>query len=148
MKSLIVYDSHYGSTQAVAQAIAESLLGEVQLQHVDQVNLDDLASLDLLIIGSPTFGAKPSDKIQAFLPKIGAPGSPDARAAAFDTRLTWRFLKSYGFAAHRIEDALKAKGWTLAVPPEGFYVKGIRSGKLKDGELARAVAWSKGVFNP
>ena len=64
--------------------------------------------------------------------------------AAFDTRLTWPFLERWGgFAAPKIAGALEGKGWKIAVPPEGFYVRGLRKGPLKRGEGARAAGWGK-----
>jgi flavodoxin len=98
-----------------------------------------------LIIGSPTDGALPREAIQALVARIGPPALAGARAATFDTRLTWGFLARYGFAADRIADALQGKGWTLVGQPGGFLVKGLRKGPLKRGELERAAAWAKEI---
>jgi flavodoxin len=146
MKTLIAYDSIYGNTKAIAQAIGDALPGEVSVLHVGQVDASDLATVDLLIIGSPTHGALPTEAAQAFVSRLGAPTREGVRVATFDTRLTWRFLRKYGYAATSMADTLKEKGWTLASPPEGFFVKGLKKGPLRRGEAARAAAWAKQQF--
>jgi flavodoxin I len=66
--------------------------------------------------------------------------------AAFDTRTAtiWNRILPFGYAAPGIAKGLENRGGNLAVPPEGFIVLGIR-GPLKDGELARAADWAKGI---
>jgi len=144
MKTLIVYDSLYGNTKVIAQAVGGALPGDVQILHVGQVNADDLEAVDLLIIGSPTHGALPTEAIQDLLEKIGRPARQGARVATFDTRLSWGFLERWGgFAAPKMADTLRAKGWTLMCAPEGFIVRGLRKGPLTRGEADRAAAWAE-----
>lgn len=143
MKTLIVYDSLYGNTGKIADAIGEVFGENTAVVHANQVDSHGLGQIDMLIVGSPTHGSMPSESIQAFLSSMDAPGKQTARALAFDTRLTWKFLEKFGGAADRIADALKAKGWQLALPPEGFLVGGLRRGPLKNGELERAALWAK-----
>ena len=146
MRTLVVYDSVYGNTEIIARAIAGAIPGEVQVMRVGQVNPADVQAVDLLLAGSPTHGALPTEAIQALLDKMGAPAREGARAATFDTRLTWGFLERWGgFAATKMAGVLKEKGWTLAGEPGGFFVKGLKRGPLKRGEADRAAAWAKGI---
>jgi flavodoxin I len=145
MRTCVVYDSVYGNTEKIAQAIGDAIPGEVQVLRVGQVNAGDLETVDLLIIGSPTHGALPTEAVQRLIEKIGAPAREGAKLATFDTRLSWRFLRRWGFAAPKMADALKEKGWTLAGAPEGFFVKGLKKGPLKRGEAERAAAWAKEI---
>ena len=145
MKTVVVYDSVYGNTEIIARAIGDAIPGEVQVLRVGQVNAGDLDTVDLLIIGSPTHGSLPTEAVQGLVAKIGPPAREGARAATFDTRLTWGFLRRWGFASPKMADTLKEKGWTLAGEPEGFFVKGLKKGPLKRGEADRAVAWAKGL---
>lgn len=146
MKTLVVYDSIYGNTETIAQAIGGAIPSEVQVLRVGQVNAGDLETVDLLIIGSPTHGALPTPAIQGLIEKIGPPAREAARAATFDTRLTWIFLERWGgFAAPQMATTLKEKGWALAGAPGGFFVRGLKKGPLKRGEADRAVAWAKGL---
>jgi len=145
MKIVVVYDSVYGNTEKIAQAIGDSIPGGVQVLRVGQVDAGDLETVDLLIIGSPTHGSLPTEAIQRLVENMGSPAHEGAKAAPFDTRLTWGFLRRYGFAADKMADTLKEKGWTLAGPPEGFFVKGLKKGPLKRGEADRAAAWAKEI---
>jgi len=144
MKTLVVYDSVYGNTEKIARAIAKSIPGEVEVLRVSQVQAEALETADLLVIGSPTHGALPTEAAQALVDRIGPPATEGARAAAFDTRLTWRFLEKWGgFAAPKIAVMLEDKGWTITGEPGGFFVKGLKKGPLKKGELERASAWAR-----
>jgi flavodoxin I len=146
MKVLVVYDSVYGNTKAIAQAIGDALSGDVQVLHVDEVNAGDLQTVDLLLIGSPTHGSLPTEAVQGLIDKLGPPASEDARVATFDTRLSWIFLERWGgFAAPKMADKLREKGWTLAGTPQGFIVRGLKKGPLKRGETDRAAAWARGL---
>jgi flavodoxin len=146
MKTMVVYDSLYGNTRAIAQSIGEALPGDVDVLQVAQANPADLEAADVLVIGSPTHGALPTEAMQGLLERIGPPSREGARAATFDTRLTWPFLERWGgFAATKIADTLKEKGWTLVGEPGGFFVKGLKKGPLKKGEAARAASWAQGL---
>jgi flavodoxin I len=145
MRTLVVYDSVYGNTEKIARAIGDAIAGEVQVLRVGQVRVDELEAADLLIIGSPTHGSLPTEAVQDLLKKMGVPARADARAATFDTRFTWRFLEKWGFPASKMAETLRQKGWTLVGTPEGFFVRGLRRGPLKQGEVERAVAWAKEI---
>ena len=147
MKACVVYDSLYGNTARIAAAIGaavgHAIPGEVPVLRAGEAKSGDLASLDLLIIGSPTHGSMSSAAIQGLIARIGPPDREEARVATFDTRLTWRFLKRWSFAAPKMADTLVEKGWTIVGAPEGFFVKGLKKGPLKRGEVERAAAWAR-----
>ncbi len=145
MKTMVVYDSLYGNTEIIAQAIGDALPGEVQVLRVGQVKAGELEAADLLVIGSPTHGAEATEKVQGLMDRIGAPTREGAKAATFDTRLTWGFLRRYGYAADKIAEALKNKGWALAGEEGGFFVRGLKKGPLKKGEVEKATAWAEGL---
>jgi flavodoxin len=146
MKTLVVYDSVYGNTEIIAQAIAAAIPSDVEVLRVGQAKPADLEAVDLLIIGSPTHGALPTESVQGLLEKIGAPARQGARAATFDTRLTWWFLEPWGgFAAPKMAEVLKERGWTLVGDPGGFFVRGLKKGPLKHGEVERAAAWAEQI---
>ena len=146
MNTLVVYDSVYGNTRAIAHAIAGANPADVPVRHIDEVNRVDLDGVDLLFIGSPTYGSMPTDTVQSFLQRIGGPARAGAVAATFDTRLTWRFLRRFGFAADKIADTLSGQGWTVVGEPGGFFVRGLKKGPLKKGEADRAAAWAKTII--
>ena len=145
MKALIVYDSVYGNTERIARAMAEVIApsGEGKALRAGEANLSELESLDLLIVGSPTHGGRPTAAVQDFLNKV--PKLQDINVAAYDTRITTKFVKVFGYAAGRIANNLKKKGGILIASPQGFFVTGGQ-GPLKEGELERAAAWAKGIL--
>ncbi|MCX5995568.1 MAG: flavodoxin family protein [Chloroflexi bacterium] len=147
MKALIVYDSVYGNTEKIARAIASALMpsGEVKVLRPGEVNPSELASVDLLVVGSPTQGGRPTPAIQDFLNKVPERTVKGINVAAFDTRFSTKLVAIFGYAAGKIAGSLKTKGGTLILSPEAFFVKG-KEGPLKEGELERAAAWAKGLL--
>ncbi len=145
MKTLVVYDSAYGNTEEVAKAIGDAIAGDVKIVRASDADIADVNAVDLLIVGSPTYGGKGTQPVLDFLAKVPEGGIKGKKVAAFDTRLTGRFVKVLGFAAEKIAESLKAKGGDLASTSEGFFVKG-KKGPLTDGELERAANWAKGII--
>ena len=145
MKSLIVYDSIYGNTEKIARAVADAIApsGEVKVVQAGEANPPELESTDLLIVGSPTHGGRPTPPVQDFLNKV--PKLQGINVAAFDTRSQSKFARVFGNAAGRIARNLEKKGGTLVASPEGFLVTGTK-GPLKEGELERAAGWAKGML--
>jgi len=147
MKALIVYDSVYGNTEKIARAVAEAITpaGEVKVLQTGEANPSELESLDLLIVGSPTHGGRPTPAVQDFLNKVTQQSLKGIKVAAFDTRATSKFAKIFGNAAGRIAGHPTKKGGVLIASPEGFFVTGTK-GPLKEGELERAAAWAKRIL--
>lgn len=142
MEALVIYDSAYGNTEKVAQSIGNAIQGEVKVLRPGGVNLSAWKTPDLLIIGSPTQGGRPTKAIQGLMAEIPQSFLTGTNVAAFDTRLTSKWVGIFGNAANKIANSLVDGGGKLIVPAEGFFVKG-REGPLKDGELERAGRWAK-----
>lgn len=146
MNKLVVYDSLYGNTEKVALEIAKSI--SAKAVNVSEIGIADLKDVDLLVVGSPTQGGRPTQKLQAFLNLIPNGSLKGVKTAVFDTRFSeskvgfaLRFIiKTLGYAAPRVADILKSKGGKLILPPEGFIVEG-KEGPLAEGELERAEKW-------
>lgn len=159
MKSLVIYDSEFGNTEKIAQAIG-SALGtheNVTVAKVSEISPDQLVGLDLLIAGSPTQRFRPTLGISSLLNGIPQNSLKGVKVAAFDTRLTLKeinktavlafFVKLSGdsaYAARHIAELLKKKGGQMVVPYEGFYVDGM-NGPLVEGELERAADWARQI---
>jgi flavodoxin I len=142
MKALVVYDSAYGNTAKIAQAMGEAIGGQVL--RVGDVNPADLSGFDLLVVGSPTNGGRPTEETQRLLE--APPALEGVNVAAFDTRTDsiWNRIFRFGYAAPRIAQSLERNGGHLVAPPEGFVVLGIQ-GPLREGELERAAGWAKAM---
>ncbi len=144
MRVLVVFDTLYGNTEQIAKAIGEAFTDDVKVLRIGNVNTSDLAKNDLIIMGSPTNGGRTTKPFQEFLDNIPESTVKGVKFAAFDTRLSTRFVGLFGYAAGRIATTLKKKGGILAADPQGFFVKATK-GPLKDGELERAKSWAKGL---
>lgn len=142
MKTIVIYDTQFGNTEAVAKAVAGALGGEVKIQKVKDANPADLSDYDLILVGSPTQGGRQTVATKAFLDTVKDGALKGKSVVAFDTRYKTVIVKLFGYAAGRIAGALKDKGGNLILPEEPFYVKGAQP-KLLDGELERAKAWGK-----
>ena len=143
MNTLVVYDSVHGNTEKIARAIGGAIAGEVQVLHANEADASGLAAFDLVILGAPTHGGRPSPAMQEFLGKVPATAWQGKRVAAFDTRVPARWVKVFGFAAPRMARRLKKAGAVVA-GEEGFFVEGTE-GPLLEGEEERAAAWAKEI---
>jgi flavodoxin len=152
MKTLVIYDSLYGNTKIVAGAIAEAIAevtgdqsgDEVKLVHVTEADVSTFSDYDLLVVGGPTQQANPSPPVKELLDVIPARALNGVKVAAFDTRMTQKWILIFGTAAPKIAKSLKAKGGLQVGKAIGFFVTG-GEGPLKEGEIERAAAWAKGV---
>jgi flavodoxin len=158
MEALVVYDSFFGNTERIAQAIGNALGRQenVGIVRVADVRPEQLTGLKLLIVGSPTRAFRPSPAIKKFLKSIPKNGLKGVKVAAFDTRVTDEEIDSavfilrimvniFGYAAKPIADRLVKKGGQLIAAPEGFFVQGME-GPLKEGELERASDWARQII--
>jgi len=158
VKALVVYESLWGNTAAIARAIAEGLGSGAEVLSTAQASADRVAGADLVVAGGPVFAFHLStDHARGSIRAHPEPGAPEAdwshpsvrswmdalpagsgQCAAFDTRV----LGPFGKGAPTVAEGLQAKGYELLAPPEGFIVTG-KFGPLYAGELDRARAWGE-----
>ncbi len=144
MAALVVYESIHGNTETIAKAVGKALGAKTKVVRAAEADPSQLKGVDLLVVGSPTYGGRPTPQAQAFLGKLAAGSLKGVRVAAFDTRITMKFAKLFGYAADKIMAALSGAGGAKAGAPQGFFVKGT-NGPLADGEVEKAVAWAQGL---
>lgn len=151
MKTLVIYDSVFGNTQKLAEAMAEGL--DSKAVRVADAGGVSLADTDLLLVGSPTRAFRPTPALMEWLKALPSGALSGKRAAAFDSRISpdkvksgalRLMMKKFGYAASDIEKELKKKGASVASPPEGFFVE-ESEGPLSEGEEARAAAWARNL---
>ena len=169
MRTLVVYESMYGNTHAIANAIADGLrsAGKVTVVPVSEANPALIGEADLVVAGGPThvhgmtreltrdmarsMAAKPGSDVELD-PAAAGTGIREwlaildrgtgRRAAAFDTRAQGApFLT--GRASIGIANALRHLGFKLLAEPESFLID--KEGRLADGELGRARGWAAGL---
>lgn len=157
-RALVVYESMFGNTYAVAEAVAEGLgtaldVTLVEVSHAPQAVSDDV---DLVVVGGPTHafsmsrpstrrsasdqGADPEaaqhDGIREWIGGVMAPEG--LLTTAFDTKVLKPHLP--GSAAKSAGRKLRHRGFKKIDEPKTFYVTGTK-GDLVDGEVDRARQW-------
>jgi hypothetical protein len=167
MRALVVYESMYGNTHAIADRIAEGFGPEddVRVVPVRDATPDLVGWADLLVVGGPTHAhslsraisrksareaaAKPGSHLtmdaaadgpglRDWLGGIGALHGKDA--VAFDTRFDGPTLFT-GRASKAIDRALQHRGATLFDDGESFLI--TRDNQLVSGERERAAQWGE-----
>ncbi len=164
MKVLVVYESIFGNTRDIAQAIAQGLGSladtEVELTEVGSAPAS-ADGFDLVVVGGPVHAwhmtspsTRPGARDQAREAGLGpvstgigvrewlhamAPAVASQSAAAFDTAVTSRWFP-VGSAAKGEAALLEHSGYRLVAEPEHFRVEGT-DGPLIPGELERAREW-------
>lgn len=163
MNVAVVYESIYGNTRMIAEAIADGLGGApvVPVSRADA----ELAHPELLVVGGPTHmhgiastrsrqmaveaahedvgthveaEAAAGPGLRAWLRDL--PAVVGVRAAAFDTRLD-KSPWFTGLASRGIERRLRHHGYDV-IAAESFLVR-ESEGPLEEGELDRARAWGR-----
>ena len=151
MNVLVIVESCFGNTAAIADAVAAGLRSAGAVATVsDAASAPPLASHDLVVIGAPTHNLglpTPASRRQAVARGGSAPATGVAewlggvgrlaiRVAAFDTAVPGALS---GSAAKKIATRARRLGATVS-GRESFTVSGSPA-VLTDGELDRARAW-------
>jgi hypothetical protein len=158
MRAAIVYESMFGNTRTIAEAVALGLAihdVDVELAEVGQARPGLADDLDLLVVGGPTHAlsmsrreTRASAAEQADAPLVSngiglrewlaeLPPGNGRMAAAFDTHVDKRIP---GSASRSARKRLRRRGYRPIAPAESFYVSDMQ-GPLVDGEEARARGW-------
>lgn len=163
MRALVVYESMYGNTRAVAEAIAEGVAHRVPVDTVEIGSAPETIDLELtlLVVGGPThaFQMSTPDTRRSAAQRVDVPVVSRDRGmrewlrglripagtavAVFDTRLA-RPRWFWGSAARAAARHLRRRGVGLIATPANFYVAGPRgpvTDALLAGELDRARRW-------
>lgn len=158
MKAVVVYESLWGNTAAIAQAIADGIGPGAEALTTDVARPEAIADADLIVAGAPVLGfslATDAMRDSVAGSEAGAPTPPDlahpslrswlealppgdGRAAAFETRIWWSPRGATGDIEHRLADA----GYRPVAKAQKFVVKD-KYGPLREGELERARRWGE-----
>lgn len=168
MRAVVVYESMYGNTRAVAEAIGEGLrsVHDVVVVPVGRAGPEVVDGAALLVVGGPTHahGMTRQRTRQAAAEMAGqrdttvvledgaagpgvrewlaSLGHLDVPAAAFDTRVDWPVMLS-GRASKGIDRELARHGAHRAADPESFLV--TKENELEPGEKDRARRWGESL---
>jgi flavorubredoxin len=156
MKAVVVYESLWGNTAAIARAIAEGIGPQTQALTTEATSAETVATADLVVAGGPVLGfrlAGEAMRESVAQSEANAPTPPDmshpslrawldtlphghGRSAAFETRIWW----SPRGATGDIESRLKRAGYQPIAKAQKFVVTD-KYGPLREGELERARRW-------
>jgi flavodoxin len=140
-----VFDTSYGNTRKVAEAISETL--KESGIEADAVRAKDAKKLsandyDFLIVGSPTKFGTMSLRIRRFLGKVKGEEWLNKPFAAFDTENPENIERKESCAAGRIADKLAEKQMKQVLPVLKAAVPGWK-GPLREGEIERTKEYAR-----
>jgi flavodoxin len=137
-KAIVVYESKYGNTKLVAEAIAEGMnqvLGqEAVVAKLNDVDLTQIDRFDTILVGSPNHIGGATRGIRKFIDKLGKLNLEDKQGAVFDTYLAKDFEKAVKKMEKQIGE--KVPGLTLVAPGLSIMIDGMK-GPITDGELSK-----------
>ena len=166
MRAVIVYESMFGNTHAIADAVGKGLepMLEVVVVPLAEAGRERWGDADLLVVAGPThfhgmsrlrsrkwaagIAAKASNDlvldrdaegpgVRAWLMSLG---HGHTKVAAVDTRLTGLAVFT-GRVSRAISRKLQKHGCEVVATPESFFVDSKHH--LEPGEEARAQEWGK-----
>jgi hypothetical protein len=164
MHALMVYESMFGNTRQIAEAVADGLRTGATVNLVDVADAPTRISgdVDLLVVGAPTHAlslSRPATRAQAAdqakaagLPAprstelgvrewlVRLPVAPGLTAATFDTRVRRPFLP--GSAAHAMARRLRRSGCDVLDRGRSCFVTAA-PGPIDTGEIDRAREWGR-----
>ena len=151
MKILVIYDSYFGNTKKVAEAMFELIKEYGEIASVKEYKLE--GKYDLIVIGSPTRAFSPTKEIGTFAKKLTS--KQVSNVAFFDTRVDIttidnKFLtfmeKRFGYSNDTLEKIFRRKKVNQITEAGKFYVHG-NEGPLFDNELINAKLWITEAIN-
>src|SRR4030043_628865 len=141
MKGVVIFDTSYGNTKTIAEAITETLKEskiEVDLFYVKDVKKLSAKDYTFLVLGSPTKFGTMSFTVKSFLGKLKSEEWMNKPFAAFDTENPENVEKARlenkeWSAAEKIADKLRKKKMNQLLPVLKALVLG-QKGPLVEGE--------------
>jgi flavodoxin len=103
MKACVIYFSQTGNTKQFAETIAETL-NTTTLFDISNTKPSAVKDYDVLVIGTPTHGFRPSVEALAFVE--GLPEGENKKTALFCTCRLWK-----GSTFKKLEKVLKKKNY-------------------------------------
>jgi len=107
---------------------------ETAISDVEEVNLENVADSDAILIGSPNHMGGPARSIRKFIDKLGKLDLKAKWVAVFDTYLGGDFTKAVKKMERRIGE--NVPGLKLIIPGLSIQVGGMK-GPIVEGELPK-----------
>jgi len=145
MKGIVIFDTSYGNTRTIAEAISETLKEsgiEVDAFYVKDIKKLSAKNYSFLVIGSPTKFGTMSFAVKGFLGKVKSKEWMNKPFAAFDTENPENIEGKEGSAAEKIAEKLREKQMNQLLPVLKAVVLGWK-GPLQEGEIERAKEYAR-----
>ena len=138
-KAVIVYESKYGNTRRVAEAIAKGMREvsgtEAALRELKEVDIKELKDFDAIVVGSPNHIGTATQSVRKFIGEMGKLGLEGKVVAVFDTYMGGDFKK----AVKKMEKAIKEKVGGVKLPVPGLSIRVDKmKGPVTEGEMPGA----------
>ena len=145
MNILILYDSTFGNTHRLADAMAVAVAGEhtVTTRAITAAPMD-AGGFDLVLIGGPTHAHGASVPLKDALKQLPKGSLSGIHVAVFDTRFRMPRVLT-GSAALAAAKLLRRAGAEVVDPVESFFVTRASPPELDPGEDVRAATWAHDV---
>ena len=146
-KAIIIYESKFGNTKRAGETIIEGMKEsgvEAVLSELKEVDLNQLASFDAVLVGSPTHMGGATRGIQKFIDRLGKLNLEGKMVAFFDCHASPEPGKAVGKMEKQLDE--KAPGLKLVSPGLSLRVEGMR-GPLSDGELPKCKEFGLAIAN-
>jgi len=145
-KVIIAYESKYGNTKLVAEAIAGGLIEvsgiETTIRELKEIDHNQLGKFDAILIGSPNHIGQQTRGIKQFINKLGKLNLEGKLIAVFDTYLGKDFEKAVKKMEKQIQE--KAPGLKLATPGLSIRVDGMK-GPVTEGEFPKGKEFGRKI---
>src|SRR5262245_53067379 len=160
-RALVVYESMYGNTARIADAVCTGLRETIQAEMMPAYRAPTRVPVDvrLLVVGGPTHAfsmSRPNTRqeakeqhevvmpieigIREWLGELAGTGLPPIGAATFDTRIA-KVRRLPGSAARSAAKLLRKMGFRL-LPSASFFVDET-TGPIREVEIERARRWGE-----
>jgi len=146
----VIYDTKYGNTKLAAERIAEGLREvdgtETGIDYVKNIDLNEIANYDALVIGAPNHMGKPSRTIMKFIDQLAKTGLKSTRIAIFDTY--FKHERNFEKAMRKMEKTITEKlpNVSLLTPGLSVRVEDV-NGPVAEGELPKCIEFGKRIAN-
>lgn len=169
MRAVVIYESMFGNTHSIAEAIAAGLeaMGSVHVGTTDEIDRDVILESNLVVVGGPTHihgmtserTRQEAAETAAKDPEIDLDEGAESEGlrdwfdhlpkvdgkcgAAFDTRASGPIILT-GSAAKGVSRRMHKHGFMELLKPESFLVEAT-AGPLTAGETERARHWGQAL---
>jgi len=148
VKVFVAYDSKYGNTKLAAESILKGINEiegiEAAIGYVNEINAEEVADYDLIVLGAPNHMGRPSRTIKKFVDKLTELDLKAKYVAIFGTYAGR--IRTIDRAVKKLEKIVEKKlpNIKLISPSLSVRVNGV-TGPIVEGELPKCVAFGKKI---